>query len=203
MTAKVRERGRPRGFDKQEALQKALCVFNAKGYEATSVDDLTAAMGINKPSLYAAFGNKEQLFMQALEAYSCPQEARMRQALLDEPDTRKAFATLFKGVAENHASQYENGQPLGCLVANSSVLSCSEQKELTQKIKSMHDRHEALFYERLELGRSKGDLPPDTDTRALARYFNGLLAGMAVLARAQQDPEALRSIARLATEALP
>ncbi|HEY9841186.1 MAG: TetR/AcrR family transcriptional regulator [Candidatus Sericytochromatia bacterium] len=201
--AKVGERGRPRGFDKEIALHKALDVFVSKGYEATSLDDLTEAMGINRPSLYAAFGNKEALFLQALEAYACPQDARMRALLFSEPDTHRALAALFTGVAEQHALQEAEGRPMGCLVANSTVLSCGEQQALSAKLKQMHDRHEAMLHERLELGRSSGDLPPETDTLALARFFNGLLAGMGVLARAQQNPDALRSIASVAIAALP
>lgn len=199
----VRERGRPRGFDKDAALQKALCVFNAKGYEATSLDDLTQAMGINRPSLYAAFGNKEQLFLQALEAYTCPQDAKMRRELFAEPDTRQAFRNLFESIAAHHAHEATQGKMGGCLVANSTILSCNEQQALSDSLKNMHDRHEELFYERLELGRSRGELPLDTDTRALARFFNGLQAGMAVLARAQQNPDVLASIASQATAAFP
>lgn len=200
---KLRERGRPRAFDKQTALQQALQVFAQRGYEGASLDELTTAMGINRPSLYAAFGNKETLFLQALEAYACPQDAQMRAQLFAETDTRTAFARLFETLAKLHAGQSECGQPMGgCLLTNSTILSCSEQQTMAEALKTRHDSHEQIFYERLEQGRAAGDLAADCDTLALARYFNCLLAGLAVLARAQQNPEALLAVARLAPLAL-
>lgn len=197
----VRERGRPRSFDKEAALQKALSVFADKGYESASLDELTTAMGINRPSLYAAFGNKENLFLQALEAYGKPLMAQMREQLFSEPDTYLAFQKFMHNLAELHsAGGCTRG---GCLVINSTILSCSEQQVFADALQCQHNQHEEVFYERLELGRSRGDLPADTDCRALAGFFNGVMAGMGVLSRAQRNPETLKNLAKLSLRALP
>lgn len=198
----VRERGRPRSFDKGLALQKALEIFSSKGYEGASLDELTQAMGINKPSLYAAFGNKEELFLQALEAYVCPQDQHMRQILFGQTDTRAAFRQLLQSVAEQHAAQMACGQNKGCLLANSTILSCEDQSTVSDKLKSIHEAYEALMQERLELGLEQGDLAAGTNPQALARYFNSVIIGMSVLARAQQCPEALHQIAQVASKVL-
>lgn len=199
----TRERGRPRAFNKDCALQKAIEVFTAKGYEATSLEDLTQAMGINKPSLYAAFGNKDALFLQALEAYTAPQDQIIKDKLFAEANTYRAFEQVFELIYQNHTHQSACGQNMnGCLVANSTMLNCEEKKAFAEALQRNHNLHEDIFFERLEQGRQHGDLKPDTDSRALAQFFNGILVGIAVLARGQQKPEALCNIVNLALQTL-
>lgn len=200
---KTTERGRPRQFDKQQALQQALQVFAAKGYEGTSLDDLTAAMGINRPSLYAAFGNKEALFLEALKAYTQPHDQAMAQALSAAPTAREAFAQLLQTAVENHLGHRDCQQRMsGCVMVNSTILSASDQQCLDQSLRQLHDGHEQMMAARLQQGVAAGDLPPDTDVQGLAQFFNGVLQGMAVLARAQQSEAALRSMARIALRVL-
>ena len=184
-------------------MQKAIEVFTAKGYEATSLEDLTHAMGINKPSLYAAFGNKDALFLQALAAYTGQQDQVIKEKLFAEANTYVAFEQVFESIYQNHTHQSDCGQNMnGCLVANSSMLNCQEKKAFADALQRNHDLHEQVFFERLEQGREQGDLKPETESRALAQFFNGVLVGIAVLARAQQKPDALRNIVNLALQTL-
>ncbi len=197
----VRERGRPRTFDKEAALQKALSIFSRKGYESASLDELTSAMGINRPSLYAAFGNKENLFLQALDAYARPQTEKMRELLFNEANLHLAFKQFWFSLADAYA---ENSCIQGgCLLTNSTILSQADQQGFSAALQQYHDRNEAIFYQRLEQGLQAGELPADTDCRALASLFNSILAGLAVLARAQRRTDALHRIATQALAALP
>ena len=113
--------GRPRAFDMDTALEKALEVFWRKGYDGTSLSDLTDAMGINKPSLYAAFGNKEQLFLKAIELYESRPCAFFMPAL-EKPTAYEVAEHMLYGAAANMA---DKDQPQGCVVIQG-ALSCSE-----------------------------------------------------------------------------
>lgn len=198
------KRGRPRSFDKDIALDKAMKIFIEKGFEGASLDDLTEAMGIGRPSMYAAFGNKEELFSEVLRFYTEPNQKILREKLFAAPTLRQAFKDLFEGMFQNHTQNRNCKEKMdGCLIANSTILSCREKSSLSDKIKALHDKNEDIFYERLKLGQEKGELSPEQDVRALAQYFNGVLQGMSVLARAQQSEQALKNIASLAVHVLP
>lgn len=197
-------RGRPRKFERNTALKQALGVFYAKGYDGASVDDLTAAMGINRPSLYASFGNKEDLFLQVLDFYFQPAQERMETLLFAEADAQQAFRQLFESHLEqllkpNPACQQELG---GCLLVNSTILACREPR-VSEYLRQMHERHQELFQRRLQQAQAAGQLPADCDVLALAQYFNGVLQGMAILARGQQSPEAVRNLAQIALRVWP
>ena len=171
-------RGRPRSFDREAALDAALEVFWAKGYESASISDLTAAMGINPPSLYAAFGDKDQLFLAAVERYqarageSCP--------YCDEPTARGAIERLLVYMVTQLT---QSGHPRGCLMtmAASTSGSASEplQKALADKRASARDRMRL----RIKEGIRDGDVPADADPAALADFFSTLMAGMSQQAR--------------------
>ena len=173
-------RGRPREFDLDDALAAALRVFWSKGYEGASLSDLTEAMGITRPSLYAAFGNKESLFRKALDLYEHEKLSYMRGAL-DAPTARGVAERLLRGAIENQCSECE---PRGCLGVISSV-ACGEEAEAIREevIARRQSSHRALV-ERFEQAKREGDLPADTDIGGLTSYLFAVLQGMAVQAGA-------------------
>lgn len=191
--------GRPRTFDVDEALDVALKVFWRKGYEGTSIDDLTRAMGINRPSLYCAFGNKEQLFRKALDRYTEGQSARIREAI-EAPTARAAAERLLRGTADALTDPLH---PPGCLSVQG-ALSCGEASEpIRRELNARRAAAEAALRERFERAKSEGDLPPDEAPADLARYLATFLQGMAVQAAGGASREDLRRVAETALRAWP
>lgn len=193
------EMGRPRQFDVDAALDKAVQVFQGKGYEATTVEDLTAAMGVNRPSLYAAFGNKEALFHRVLDRYRDRYAREAQQIFAGSPNTRQALEAFLDWAAEWHLHR---NQGLGCLIVNSSPECRRDHPQICEHIQTLHVQNEEMLFQQLQQGVGV-DLSEDVDVRGLAQFFNGVLQGMAVLARAQQDPEAIRNLIRYAMCAWP
>lgn len=195
-----RTRGRPRAFDPEAALDRALEVFWAKGYEGASLAELTAAMGINRPSLYAAFGDKQALFRRVLERYRQGPGACVTAALAAAPTAREAVAALLHGSADRLAAP---GQPAGCLLVHG-ALGCSDGAAPAEADAARHRAAtELAIRERLDRAAAEGELPPGTDTAALARYVAAVQQGMAVQARTGAAPADLHAIADLALRAWP
>lgn len=193
------KRGRPRKFDREDVLVAALNTFMSKGYEGTSLDDLTAAMGINRPSLYAAFGNKKKLFLEALQYYSHPGIDILKQTLYQDKALFACFEETLHNFVKNVSSQRNAKNEMeGCLMVNSSVLSCKEEFDSNAYIKSRQQALEDVFYERLLAAQDKGELPAKCSARHLAQYFNCVLQGMAALARGRDDDAILYHIAETA-----
>ncbi len=175
---KSRPMGRPREFDFNRALDCALQVFREKGYEGASLSDLTRAMGINRPSLYAAFGDKQALFQKALKRYIEGPASRLLAAL-EEPAARAAVERALHAAAELQTSP---GSPPGCLTVQG-AMTCSQtrqpvQQELVDRRKEFQD----ALRRRLRRARSEGDLPRQSSPADLARYFATIVNGMAVQA---------------------
>ena len=192
-------RGRPRAFDADKALDRALKVFWRKGYEGASLADLTRAMGINRPSLYAAFGNKEALFRKALDRYAEGPAAFVREAL-DAPTSRAVVERLLRGAIE---AQTDARNPRGCLLVNG-ALTCGDaaepvRKELVARRKAGDEALRARF----ERAITEGDLPPDADAGDLARYVVTVVRGMAVQSASGATREELQRVADLALRAWP
>ena len=183
-------KGRPREFDLDDALAAALRVFWSKGYEGASLTDLTEAMGITRPSLYAAFGNKEALFRKALDLYEQEKLAYMRAAL-EAPTAKGVAERLLRGAL---ASQCSDCEPKGCLGVISSV-ACGEEAEAIREevIKRRQSSRKALI-ERFEQARREGDLPADADIDGLTGYIFAVMQGMAVQAGAGAPREALERV---------
>lgn len=186
--------GRPRKFDPDEALEKAIDVFFVKGYEGTSLDDLTKEMGINRPSLYKAFGNKEALFQTAVRTYYDRNMAGLKATLSRDPDPLKALETAMIGVAQ---SQSETQR--GCLVVNS-CNNVREEDEDNQAInlmlRTLTQDSEEIFYDHLLAAQEQGYLLESANPRELAQYFNGVMQGLALMGRLNGNPDALMSMAR-------
>lgn len=192
-------RGRPREFDPEEALDRALQLFWRKGYEGTSLSDLTEAMGITRPSLYAAFGNKEDLFRRAVDRYSEGPAAYFREALA-APTARAVAERLLRGAADLGGEQCH---PPGCLLVNG-ALSCGDAAEVARReLLSRRAAGEAAIRRRLERAQAEGDLPAKADSAALARYVAALVYGMAVLASGGATREDLQRVAEIGLQAWP
>lgn len=171
-------RGRPREFCTDAALGAALGVFWAKGYDGASMADLTAAMGITKPSLYAAFGNKEQLFHQALDRYEAEKLAYTREAL-KQPSARAVAEHFMRGAV---AAQTSTCDPKGCMGVISATACGAEADSIKAHIMERRASSNAALVARFQQAQRDGDLPAHLDPQGLAFYLYALLQGMAVLA---------------------
>jgi AcrR family transcriptional regulator len=191
--------GRPREFDVDEALDRALEVFWRKGYEGTTLPDLTSAMGINRPSLYAAFGSKEELFRRALDRYAEGPAAYFRAAL-DEPTARAVAERLLAGTIDLVTGAQG---PCGCFMVQA-ALACSEEAGAIRKeLVSRRLAAEAAIRERFEHAHADGDLPVHACPADLARYLATVIQGMAVQAAGGASRAELRRVAALALRAWP
>ncbi|WP_127754832.1 TetR/AcrR family transcriptional regulator [Devosia sp. 1566] len=179
--------GRHKQYDVNDALEAALGVFWQKGYEGTSFEDLTAATGVARPGLYAAFGNKQALFLQALDRYEAEYLSFITEAL-SEPSSFKVVERILRGSAEQQ-TRYEVHP--GCLGVNG-ALACSDQSEpVRQELIRRRSANEAALCKRLERARAEGDLPASADCAALARFVMIVTQGMAVQAKAGVERSAL------------
>jgi AcrR family transcriptional regulator len=171
-------RGRPREFCVDHALAQALRVFWEKGYEGTSLNDLTEAMGITRPSLYAAFGNKDSLFRKALDLYENEKLAYIRQAL-EKPTAREVAETMLRGSVENVTS---DNVPHGCLGVITSVACGPESQSVREEVVKRGDAGKRALVERFERAKAEGDLPSHVDPEGLMRVLIAMLQGISVQA---------------------
>ncbi len=176
------ERGRPRNFDPDIALDRALQVFWRDGFQGASLSTLTEAMGINKPSLYATFGDKESLYLSALKRYRECESAHHGQVLDTEPDARRAVEAFLHSCVR---SLTDPAKPGGCFVLNGTA-DCGQvdtpaaiQVALRQALRVS----ETMIKERLKRASEDGQLPANTDVSALAAYFFTVLSGLGVQAK--------------------
>ena len=185
------ERGRPRAFDREEALRRAMTVFWARGYEGASVGDLTEAMGINKPSLYAAFGCKEDLFREAIALYDAVESEPIRCALDEELTARAAV----EAVLRHNAQAYPNpDKPRGCMIVLSSLLGTPESEEVRRFLTETRKAGEDALRQRVERGIAEGDVPAGADARKIAAFYTTVIQGLSVQARDGASTEALNAI---------
>lgn len=191
--------GRPREFDVDEALESAMKVFWRKGYEGASLLDLTRAMGINRPSLYAAFGNKEALFRKAVDRYLEGPSAHVVEALR-EPAARGVVERLLYGSIDLIT---DPKNPRGCFMVQG-ALACGDSADCMRRELAKHRAEaEAAVCERLERALAEGDLPPDAVPADLARYVAVVVHGMAVQAAGGVGRDELRKVAEIALRAWP
>jgi AcrR family transcriptional regulator len=170
--------GRPREFDLDRTLDRAVRVFWRQGYEGTAIADLTAALGINRPSLYAAFGNKESLFRRVLERYS-EQRAGYLVEALEERSARSVVRHLLRGAADATTGP---DLPQGCLGVQGALATGAEGEPIRQELTAWRQAGEAAIRARLDRARDEGDLPPDADPAELARYVTTVMYGISVQA---------------------
>ncbi len=190
------ERGRPRSFDRDQALQRAMDVFWARGYEGASIGELTAAMGIERPSLYAAFGCKEALFRQAVELYRG--KGLTRQALLNAPTARDAIAAMLRTNAAHYAAP---GQPRGCLVVLAAVVGTEASAEVRAELAEMREEVRSAVEARIREGMAAGDVPQTADAALMASFYCTVLNGLSLQARDGRSADDLIAIATAAMAA--
>jgi AcrR family transcriptional regulator len=191
--------GRPREFDPDKALDAALHVFWSRGYEGASMNDLTEAMGITKPSLYAAFGNKEELFRKALDRYVDGPGGYVQVALA-KPTVREVVEHLLFEAAD---AVTDPNHPAGCLAVQG-ALSCGEAAEsIKQELMARRAHGEQDLRQRFERAVAEGDLPAGSDPADLARYVSAILQGMAVQAAGGTSRAQLRKIAEITLRSWP
>ena len=192
-------KGRPREFDPDEVLDRALEVFWRNGYEGASLSELTEAMGINRPSLYAAFGNKEELFRKALDRYADGPAAYTREAL-KAPTARGVIERLLHGATE---ALTHPDYPPGCLGVHG-ALSCGEAAEsIRDELCARRGAYEVSLRQRFERAKAEGDLSADADCADVARLVMTVMQGMAVQAAGGASREDLRRVAEMMLRAWP
>jgi AcrR family transcriptional regulator len=174
----IAPKGRPREFCVDAALAAALGVFWSKGYEGASMADLTAAMGITKPSLYAAFGNKEALFHKALDLYEAEKMAYTRVAL-EQPTARAVAEYFMRGAVD---AQTSSCGPKGCMGVIGSMTCGAEADSIKADIITRRASSQAALVDRFERAKREGDLPEHVEVQSLTAYLYAILQGMAVQA---------------------
>jgi AcrR family transcriptional regulator len=191
--------GRPRGFDADAALERAMIVFWEQGYEGASLTDLTAAMGITKTSMYAAFGNKEDLFRKALERYEEGPAAYVARAL--RQPTAREVATAF--LAGSVAASTRPGCPAGCLGVQGSLAAGEAGRTARDTLTAWRDEGRAHLHDRFRRAVDEGDLPADADPALLARFVMTVANGIAVQAAGGAGGDELRQVADVALRNWP
>jgi AcrR family transcriptional regulator len=194
-------KGRPREFDKDSVLDRAMLIFWRNGYEGTSLSDLTAAMNINRPSLYSTFGDKEQLFFRVLERYLETYGTKGVRQLAEHSNIEMAIAAFLDCVVEQLT---DSRLPPGCLIANS-TLECGGNRfeAIGRRLSQCHAETEAALYNRLRLAQTEGQLSDAEDVQALAQFFTATMLGMGTIARTNPDPVMIRQLAKTALRVLP
>ncbi|MBB2187951.1 TetR/AcrR family transcriptional regulator [Gluconacetobacter liquefaciens] len=175
-------------------------LFWDRGYDGTSFDDLIAAMGISASSFYNAFGSKEALYHEAIDAYLQLAGAWFFAILNDETDTRTAFQHLLTTAASQFT---RDDQPAGCMIAAAATQCAPTQARLRDLLATQRTQAEAALATRLRAGIASGDLPAETDIEAMAAFYSALLRGMALLARDGAPRERLLEIAGIGMHAWP
>src|ERR1700719_763831 len=191
--------GRPRAFDVDLALDRALDLFWRKGYEGTSLSDLTRAMRINRPSLYAAFGNKEQLFRKVLDRYMNGPLAYFQKAL-GAAKARDVVEQIFLGAANMPS---DPRTPAGCLVVQGALACGDAAGSVRKEIGALRAAAKAALRRRLQRAKREGDLPSNADPAELSHYVMTVLHGMAVQCADGASRDQLPRVAQVALRAWP
>ncbi|OWT58030.1 TetR family transcriptional regulator [Achromobacter insolitus] len=192
--------GRPREFDRDAALLAAMRTFWTQGYEGTSIQDLVAAMGVNKPSLYSTFGCKEEIFREAVELYDRIEGRATSQSLAKAGTAREAVETMLR--ANARAYVVEEG-PRGCMIVLSSLLGAPENESVRAFLAENRLNGETMLRDRLAQGIAAGDLDSSADVGQLAAFYTTVLEGLSIQARDGASVDKLNVIIDAAMLAWP
>ncbi len=197
--AAQRKTGRPLSFNRDAVLEKAMLTFWQYGYETTSISELTKAMGVNAPSLYAAFGDKKQLFLEAMRRYAGDPDARAR-AIEGAASSYEAARDMLVGAATAYTSETK---PKGCLLASATASASAASADVQEAVAEVRREIEGQFRKRIECDIARGALPIETDARALSGLIMAVTQGMSVLARDGATRDHLLAIIESALRAWP
>ncbi|MDR3426519.1 MULTISPECIES: TetR/AcrR family transcriptional regulator [Silvimonas] len=189
------ERGRPRCFDREQALTKAMDVFWRNGYEGSSLAHLTEAMGINSPSLYATFGSKEALFKEAVDQYDLQEGAEIQAALESSPHVRTAISNMLQTSATCFS---DPDKPAGCMVLLAATNCTPENASVWQYMSERRKHSLDILQQRLARAVAEGDIPACADVEKMAAFYGSVRNGMSIQARDGASRALLQAIAEAA-----
>jgi AcrR family transcriptional regulator len=193
-----RDRGRPREFDRGQALEKAMRLFWSRGYDAISMADLRAELGITQASLYAAFGSKEQLFQEAVELYRQTAGFSTTAALATGADAREAIRRMLQAAVDAFSAP---DAPGGCLLILGATNCPAESKTVQDHLLSIRRQISQSILDRLKLGQRDGDVPTTAPVTALTAYFSTVLHGLALQSRDGASRKTLTQVVQIAMAA--
>ncbi len=193
-------RGRPRSFDRAVALRRAMEVFWERGYEAASLDELTSAMQISKPSLYAAFSGKEALFREAVALYGQTYGEEATRGLDTEPTARDAVESILRA---NIAQFTDPGSPPGCMITLTGLLGAPASGPVREFLVQMRGQSQARIRDRLDRALDDGELGPAVDTAGVAAFYTTVLEGLSIQARDGASADIMHGVVDRAMAAWP
>ena len=194
----VHNMARPKEFDPPTALSAAVQVFWHNGYEKTSLDELMAGMQVGRQSLYDTFGDKRELYLSALEAYRDSTQASLRRLFASGQSITACFGELLYGICRESRADHERG----CLLLSANLERDLDDKAIATLVRKNQAKCEAIFEDALRTGQRTGEIAPDRDAAALARFFVATIQGMRSTARATSNRASLEQVARVALSTL-
>lgn len=193
------QRGRPKEYDPEAALSAAGAVFWARGFHATSLDDLAAAMGMNRPSIYRAFGDKEAIYRKALGQFCQRMEAAMEQTLFAEADLGVGLTRFYTAALDVYTG---GGQQLGCMVMSTAVSAAPSHPEVRADLRQVIGEIDRKIAQRFQQAIDEGQLDGSVDAKTLASIAQGILHSLSLRARAGEPKAKLRRILKTTTSLL-
>jgi TetR/AcrR family transcriptional repressor of nem operon len=185
---------RPKAFNEEEVIDKAVAVFWAKGYEATSMQDLVSAMGIQRGSLYAAFGSKQQLFLKSLQRYGEVVVKKLLEILESDPSATESIKLFFAQLVEHSLTA---GSLRGCLVTNSAIERGLIDEDTRKQIHHLLNAIEKGFYQTLLRAKKQGELLSELDLKIVANYLTSSMQGLLVMGKICSERTVLENINRV------
>lgn len=192
--------GRPRGFDRDAALEQAMLLFWERGYDTVSIRDLTDAMGISPPSLYAAFNDKQTLFEEAVDTYAHRYGSYIQEAIETEPTAYRAVRRL---LTQSAIQQTLPGRPAGCLILNGATNHTSASETVAESLRARRAQIATLIEGMIRTDIGRGALPPETNAHTLTTFFMAVWQGLSQLARDGHDRQDLESVVATAMTTWP
>ncbi|NEQ46735.1 MAG: TetR/AcrR family transcriptional regulator [Leptolyngbya sp. SIOISBB] len=187
---------RPKEFDEEEVLQKAMIVFWRKGFRATTPNDLLTAMQISKGSFYSTFGSKRELFLRCLRYYSAQIESQLREFLAN-PNIRQGLIKISKQVMDSACNE-----KTGCLIYNSASELSPHDEEVDRIIKNAMKRSEKIYCDRIREGQLSGEISSNRDPLAIARYLITCFAGLGAVGKAGASRKGLEEVVSVSLQIL-